>query len=41
MADGSPLALEERGESPVSIGRPPVHQAPDIGSEFCIPGLEP
>ena len=30
--------LKGRGEPPVSIGRPPVHQARDIGSEFCIPG---
>jgi hypothetical protein len=37
-AGGSPLALEERGDPPVSIGRPGVHQVPDIGREFSISG---
>ena len=37
-AGGSPLALEERGDPPVSIGRTPIHQAPDIGGELCVAG---
>jgi hypothetical protein len=38
VAGGSPLALEERANPPVSIARPAIHQAPDIGSELCVPG---
>jgi hypothetical protein len=37
-AGGSPLALEARGEPPVPIAWPGVHQAPDTGREFCISG---
>ena len=37
-AGGSPLALEERGDPPVSIAWPGVHQAPDFGCEFPISG---
>jgi hypothetical protein len=38
VAGGSPLALEERGDPPVSLARPAIHQAPDIGSEIRVPG---
>jgi hypothetical protein len=38
VAGGPPLALEERGDPPVSIARPCVHQAPDIASELRIAG---
>ena len=37
-AGGSPLALEERGDPPVPIAWPGVHQAPDFGCEFPISG---
>ena len=39
-AGGSLLALEERGDPPVSIAWPGVHQAPDIGREFCVSGAD-
>jgi hypothetical protein len=35
-AGGSPLALDERGDPPLSIAWPGVQQAPDIGREFYI-----
>lgn len=35
-AGGSPPALEDRGDPPVSIARQGFHQAPDIGSELRI-----
>src|SRR5262245_28806006 len=34
VAGGSPLALEERGDPPVSVAWPGVHKAPDIASEL-------
>lgn len=33
----SPLALEQRGDPPVSIARAVIHQAPDIGRELRHP----
>src|SRR5690348_1795083 len=33
VARGSPLALDERGDPPVAVGRPGVHEAADFGSE--------
>ena len=41
--DGSPLALEERGDPPVAIGRALIDQAADLGGELDIarPGLRP
>ena len=35
---GSPLALEERGDPPVPVGRPRVDQAADRGGELDIAG---
>ena len=33
VARGSPLALDERGDPPVAVGRPRVDEAADFGSE--------
>ena len=33
---GSPLALEERGDPPVAIGRPLVDEAADVGNQFEV-----
>jgi hypothetical protein len=38
VAGGSPLALGEFGDPPVSIAQLAVHHAPDIGCEFWISG---
>lgn len=38
VAGGSPLALEERGDPPVSIAWAAIHQATDIRRELRIPG---
>ena len=36
LAGGSPLALEERGDPPVAVGRPLVDEPTNIGGQFHI-----
>ena len=36
LAGGSPLALEERGDPPIAIGRALVDQAADVGGELDV-----
>jgi hypothetical protein len=40
---GSPLALEERGDPPIAIGRALIDQAADLAGQLDItrPGLRP
>ena len=35
---GSPLALEERGDPPIAVRRALVDQAPNIDTQFAVPG---
>ena len=35
-AGGSPLALEERGDPPVAVGRALIDETPDVGGQLAI-----
>jgi hypothetical protein len=36
LAGRSPLALEERGDPPIAVGRPLVDESTNIGGQFHI-----
>jgi len=39
LIGGSPFAIEERGDPPIAIGWPLIHQPADDRQKLCILGL--